>query len=43
MDSIQITAANELINQGKFKKAKKILSSCKSDKNALFLLSKCYK
>ena len=43
MDSAQITTANDFINQGKLKKAKKILSNCKSDKNALFLLSKCYK
>ena len=43
MDSAQITTANDFINQGKFKKAKKILSNCKTDKNALFLLSKCYK
>ena len=43
MDSSQITEANDLINQGKFKKAKKILNRCISDKNALFLLSKCYR
>lgn len=43
MDSTQISTANDFINQGKFKKAKKILINCNSDKNALFLLSKCYK
>jgi tetratricopeptide (TPR) repeat protein len=43
MEPIYIKTAGDLINQGKFKKAKKILISCKSDKNALFLLSRCYK
>ena len=41
MDSTQISTANDFINQGKFKKAKKNLINC-IDKNYPFLLSKCY-
>jgi len=43
MKPMYVKTASDLIDQGKFKKAKKILTSCKFDKNALFLLSKCYK